>query len=190
MNSPRNLFAHDFLADEFLPELVSLSHHILRKRRVLSLAVECELVFRLAVGHFVELEPFHRGSKQSREEFLNIFDILQLISDWVGHVNCQELPVSLALVNQSECSQNLDLHNVSALSNARTDFADVNGIVIALAAGGLIDMIGVFPCLWKCAVVPDVALMGEDVGHIAQFAFLDVLLDGVERLVQGNLKVN
>lgn len=188
MNSPRNFLAHDFLANELLPELVSLGHDVLRKSRVLSLAVECKLIFRLAVGHFVELEPFDRGSQKSREELLNIFNIVQLISNWISHVDSEELPVSLALVDQRECSQDLDLHNVSALGDARADFANVDGIVVAFAAGGLIDVIRILPRLRQGAVVPNVALVWENVGHIAQFALLDVLLDWIERLVQGDLK--
>lgn len=188
MSLPRNFLAHDFLADKLLPELVSLRHHILRKSRVLSLAVECELIFRLAVRHFVELEPFDRGSEESREELFNILDVVELIGDWVINVDGQKLPVSLSLVDQCECSQNLDLHNVSAVGYAMTDLANVNRIVIALAAGGLIDVIGVLPGLRQSTVVPDVALVRENVGHIAQFSLFDVLLDWIERLVQGDLK--
>lgn len=37
------------------------------------------------------------------------------------------------------------------------------------------------------AVVPEVALVGEAVPHETELAFLDVLLDGVEGLLFGDL---
>jgi hypothetical protein len=41
--------------------------------------------------------------------------------------------------------------------------------------------------LGKGTVVPEVALVGEAVSHKPEFALLDVLLDGVEGLLFGNL---
>jgi hypothetical protein len=41
--------------------------------------------------------------------------------------------------------------------------------------------------LGKGTVVPEVALVREAVPHVAELALLDVLLDGVERLLLGNL---
>jgi hypothetical protein len=50
-----------------------------------------------------------------------------------------------------------------------------------------VDDIGVLPRLGEGAVVPEVALVGEAVAHEAELAFLDVLLDGVEKLLLGDL---
>ena len=41
--------------------------------------------------------------------------------------------------------------------------------------------------LWQGAIVPDVAVVGEHVGHIAQFALLGVLFDRVQTLGGGDL---
>jgi hypothetical protein len=41
--------------------------------------------------------------------------------------------------------------------------------------------------LRKCAVIPDVALVWETVSNISKSAVLDILLNGVEELVPGNL---
>ena len=41
--------------------------------------------------------------------------------------------------------------------------------------------------LGERAVVPDVAVVGEAVADVAETALLDVLLDGVERLLLGDL---
>jgi len=37
------------------------------------------------------------------------------------------------------------------------------------------------------AIVPQVALVGETIADIAELALLDILLDGVEELVLGDL---
>jgi hypothetical protein len=37
------------------------------------------------------------------------------------------------------------------------------------------------------AVVPKIALVGEAVAHVAQLALLDILLDGVEEFLLGDL---
>jgi hypothetical protein len=44
--------------------------------------------------------------------------------------------------------------------------------------------------LWEGTVVPEVALVGEAVPHVAELALLDVLLDGVECLLLGDLWVS
>ena len=40
--------------------------------------------------------------------------------------------------------------------------------------------------LRESTVVPDVPVVGEAVAHVAQTALLDVLLDGIERLLLGD----
>ena len=40
---------------------------------------------------------------------------------------------------------------------------------------------------WESTVVPEVALVGEAVAHESKLALLNVLLDGVEKLLLGDL---
>jgi hypothetical protein len=40
--------------------------------------------------------------------------------------------------------------------------------------------------LGECTVVPDVPVVGEAIAHVTQATLLDVLLDGVERLLLGD----
>lgn len=47
---------------------------------------------------------------------------------------------------------------------------------------------GVQLYLGEGTVVPEVALVGEAVANVAELALLDVLLDGVERLLLGDLR--
>jgi len=46
-----------------------------------------------------------------------------------------------------------------------------------------------FPYLGKSTIVPDVTLVGEAVADKAQLALLDVLLDGIEGLILGDLEL-
>ena len=56
-----------------------------------------------------------------------------------------------------------------------SDLAAVHGIVVALAARALVLVVRVLPGLGQRAVVPDVAVVREAVGHVAQLALLLVL---------------
>ena len=56
-----------------------------------------------------------------------------------------------------------------------SDLAAVHGIVVALAAGALVLVVRVLPGLGQRAVVPDVAVVREAVGHVAQLTLLLVL---------------
>ena len=42
--------------------------------------------------------------------------------------------------------------------------------------------------LWQCPIVPDVAMVGEDILDIAQLALLHVLFNGVHLLLFADLK--
>jgi len=48
---------------------------------------------------------------------------------------------------------------------------------------------GVFPSLGESSVVPDVTVVGETVPDESEFTLLDILLDGVEGLILGDLKL-
>jgi len=67
------------------------------------------------------------------------------------------------------------------------DFDDVNRIVVALALGVLVDVVGSLPGLGERAVVPDVSVVGEAVVDEASLALLLVLDDRVERQVLADL---
>jgi hypothetical protein len=51
-----------------------------------------------------------------------------------------------------------------------------------------VDGIGVLPSLGEGTVVPQVTLVGEAVTDVTKLALLDVLLDGVEKLLLGDLE--
>lgn len=161
---------------------MSLSDDVLGKSGVFGFAVEGELVLGFAVRHLVELEPLDRGAQESREELFDVLDVLHLISKRVVDVDSQELPVSLALIDQRQSSEDLHLDDVTTRSHSRANLADVDRVVVAFAPGGLVNMLGPLPRLRQSSIVPDVAFVRENVGNETEFLFLDVLLDRVQGL--------
>ena len=100
--------------------------------------------------------------------------------------------------------------DVASVPDELADLADVKWVVVAFRFGFGVDDIGVFPCLGggkeksdrestrgrsvrrrtyarEGTVVPEIAFVREAVADEAQFAFLDVLLDGVEEFFFGDL---
>jgi hypothetical protein len=137
---------------------------------------------------------------------LDVLDVVEFGGQRVVDVDDHDLPVGLALVEQCHDTENLDLDDLTRLRDELANLADIERVVVALGLGLLMDNIGVLPCLQpsvlgcgRCracviasylregSVVPEVALVGEAVPHEAQLALLDVLFDGVERLLFGDL---
>ena len=129
---------------------------------------------------------------------LDILDIIELRSQWVVDIDDNDLPVSLLFVEQSHHTENLDLLDLTWVSDQLADLADVQWVVVSLGLGLRVDNIGIFPslccgqqvrrCLYgvrgcylrEGTIVPEVTLVGEAVAHETEFALLDVLLDRVE----------
>ena len=180
---------------------------------VLALAGEGELVLGLSVGDLVDTEPLVGGTEKAGEVALDILDVVELGRKRVVHIDDDDLPVGLLLVEQGHDAKDLDLLDLAGVANELTDFADVERVVVTLGLGLGVDGVGVLPGLHRrvsqparygtgmysriyvthlgeCAVVPQVALVGEAVAHISELALLDILLDGVEELILGDLYSN
>lgn len=127
---------------------------------------------------------------------LNIFDVVELRGKRVVHVNDNNLPVGLFFVQEGHDTEDLDLLDLTGVTDKFTDFANVQWVVVTLGLGFGVDDIGVLPGLctlvlilvvFNCistharegTVVPEVALVGEAVADETQLALLGVLLDGV-----------
>lgn len=121
---------------------------------------------------------------------LDVLDVVELGGKRVVHVDDDDLPVRLLLVEQGHDAEDLDLLDLAGVADQLADLADVERVVVALGLGLRVDGIGVLPGLGEGAVVPQVALVGEAVADVSQLALLDVLLDGVEELVLGDLEGN
>lgn len=179
-----------------------LVHNVCGESSVLGLAVKGKLVFRLAVGNLVDLrienieyvefclvslsstnlEPLDGRLQQTRKHLLDISNVVQLISQRIGHVDRDHLPVGFALIDQRYRSQDLHLDNFATFCHPVANFQHINGIVVTLAAGRRVQVLGVLPRLRQRTVVPDVAVVWEAVGDEAQLALFHVLLNRVQRV--------
>jgi hypothetical protein len=132
---------------KLLPGLSALADNVHGVLLVLALAGEGELVLGLAVWDLVDAEPLVRGAEKTGEVALDILDVVELGGQWVVHVDDHDLPVGLALVEQSHDTEDLDLDDIAGLVDELTNLADVQRVVVALGLGLLMGNIGVLPCL-------------------------------------------
>ena len=205
----RNLALVALAHDQALPSLGTLAHNIHGVLLVLALPREGELILGLAVRDFVNTEPLVRGAEETGEVTLDIFDVVELGSQRVLHVNNNDLPVSLLLVKEGHDTKNLDLLDLTGLCDELTDLADVERVIVPLGFGLRVNDVGVLPSLSKVripsshgrlvvcgppylresSVVPEVTLVGEAIADEAKLALLDVLLDRVEPFLLRDLRV-
>lgn len=134
---------------------------------------------------------------------LDILNVIELGSQWVVDIDDNNLPVGLLLVKKSHDTEDLDLLNLTRVSDQLTNLADIQWIVVTLGLGLRVDNIGVLPCLesdqrsycegWSSTylregtIVPEVTLVGEAVADETKLALLNVLLDGVEQVCLADL---
>ena len=78
---------------------------------------------------------------------LDIFDVVQLWSKGVGNVDDNNLPVCLALIEESHDTEDLDLFDLAGVPDLFTDLANVKGIVVTLGLGFRMGVVGVLPGL-------------------------------------------
>lgn len=78
---------------------------------------------------------------------LNIFNIVELRGKRVVHVNDNDLPVGLFLVQEGHNTEDLDLLDLTGVTDEFTDFANVQWVVVTLGLGLRVDDIGIFPGL-------------------------------------------
>lgn len=176
---------------------------------VLALAGEGELVLGLAIGDLVDTEPLVGSTEKAREVTLNVLNVVELRSQRVVDVDDNDLPVGLLLVQQGHHTEHLDLLDLTGVADELADLADVQRVVVTLGLGLRVDNVGVLPGLGKVShepsktdnlkarlgwtyaregtVVPEVTLVGEAVTDVTELALLDILLDGVEELLLGDL---
>lgn len=136
----------------------------------------------------------------------DILNVIQLGSKRVVNVNDDDLPVGLTLVEEGHDAENLDLFDLTGVTDLFTDLANIKGIVVTLGLGFRVRVTGVFPSLEKgyqlkksnmgdvrdlrkCTIVPNVTVVGEAVTNKTQTVLLDVLLDGIQRFLFGGLEL-
>jgi hypothetical protein len=121
-------------------------------RLVLALASEGELVLGLAVRDLVDTEPLVGGTEKARQVALNVLDVVELRGQRVVHVNDNDLPVSLLLVEKGHDTEDLDLLDLAGVANKLADLADIERVVVTLGLGLGVNDVGVLPGLQRAAL--------------------------------------
>lgn len=127
-------------------------------------------------------EPFVRSTDETGEVTFDVLDVVELGREGVVDVNDENLPVGLSLVEESHDSEDLDLLDLSGVTDGLTNLANVERVVISEGLGLGVSVGRVLPRLGERSVVPDVTLVGETVANETEFALLRVLEDRVELL--------
>lgn len=63
------------------------------------------------------------------------------------YINDNDLPVGLFLIQEGHDAENLDLLDLTSVSNQFTDFANIKWIVVTFGLGLGVNDIGIFPGL-------------------------------------------
>jgi len=184
-----NVGSRGVAVNETAPSFVGLVDDLHGVLLVLSFAGEGELVLGLSIGDLVDSKPLVRGSDETGQMTFDVFDVVQLGSERVGNVDNNDLPISLALVEEGHDTENLDLFDLANVTDLFADLANVEGVIVTLGFGFRVRVVGVLPGLREGTVVPDVTVMGEAVANETQTTLFDVLLDGVEWFVLGDFKL-
>lgn len=135
---------------------------------------------------------------------LDIFNVVELGSERILDIDDDDFPIGLAFIEQRHDAENLDLLNLTYVADLFADFADIEGVVVALGLGLGVGLRGIFPGLFQGGsvkkrrrpaynshlregtVVPDVSVVGEAVADETQPALLDILFNGIEGFLLGN----
>ena len=80
---------------------------------------------------------------------LDILNVVELGGEGVVHVDDDDLPVGLFLVEQGHDAKNLDLLDLAGVANELTDLADVKRVIVTLSLGLGVDRVGVLPGLHR-----------------------------------------
>lgn len=137
---------------------------------ILGLARECKLVLWLPIRDLIMIKasqtgredkdpdmettnlinpkPLIRRSDQPRLQPLHILDIIQPPSQGIVDINDNNFPVGLAFVEESHDTEDLDLFNLTGVSDGFADLADVERVVVASGFGLGVRDVGVLPGLW------------------------------------------
>lgn len=83
---------------------------------------------------------------------LDILNIVELGSKRVVHVNADDLPVSLLLIEKGHDTEDLDLLDLTSITNKLADLANVKRVVVTLGLGLRVDDVGVLPGLKKKSI--------------------------------------
>ena len=97
-------------------------------------------------GQYVP-EPFVSREHETGEMPLDILDIIKLGRERVVHVDDEDLPVRLTLVEERHNAEDLDLLDLADVADLLTDLADIKRVVVTVSLGLSVSLGRVFPSL-------------------------------------------
>jgi hypothetical protein len=121
---------------------------------------------------------------------LDILNIVEPGSKGVIDINNEDLPVGLSFIEEGHDTEDLDLLDLTGVTDGLSNLTDVERVVVTVSAGlGVLDG-WVFPSLREGSVVPDVTwwsacpyiemtltehtMVGETVPDESEFTLLDI----------------
>src|SRR5271156_951432 len=130
----------------------------------------------------------------------NVFNVVEFRGKWIVDINSNEFPICFSLIKQCHCSKNLDLLNLSRISNFLTNLTNINGIIITLCLSFRVRHIGILPSLLinlhpnqgkvtylrNSSISKWIPMMRKTIPDKTQFALLNILFDGIVILLFGN----
>lgn len=84
---------------------------------------------------------------------LDVLDVVELVGQGVVHVNDDDLPVGLLLVEEGHDAEDLDLLDLASVADELADLADIERIIVALGLGLGVNDVGVLPGLARVSGV-------------------------------------
>jgi hypothetical protein len=134
-------------SDKAFPGIAALADDFLSILLVLAFAAEGKLVLRFAIWDLVDAEPLVGSSQQARKVTFDVFDVIELRREGIIDVDDDDLPVGLFLVQQGHHTKDLDLFDLTGVTNQFSDFTDIKRVVVAFGFGLGVNDIGIFPGL-------------------------------------------
>mmetsp|Transcript_5462 Transcript_5462/g.8888 ORF Transcript_5462/g.8888 Transcript_5462/m.8888 type:complete len:210 (-) Transcript_5462:209-838(-) len=150
-------------------------------RFVQSLLFVSEFIQWLPVGRLVPPKPLADSSHHSRALCFNILNVIQLGCKFVGCPDGDDFPIQLPIIDHCQTTENFHFLNRTHWKGFRTDFNDIDWIVVSCAFSDGVSGVWIFPSLWKHAIVPKYWTM-----VIAQLPFLDILCDWIVFFICGD----
>ena len=92
-------------------------------------------------------EPLVGCTDEAGEVVLDVLNVVQLGRKGVVDVDDDDLPVGLALVEESHDAEDLDLLDLADVADLLADLADIERVVVALGLGLGVGLVRVLPGL-------------------------------------------
>mmetsp|Transcript_39980 Transcript_39980/g.66562 ORF Transcript_39980/g.66562 Transcript_39980/m.66562 type:complete len:206 (+) Transcript_39980:297-914(+) len=167
--------------EKVLPAYMDLVNDLQRILLAFVLAIECKRILRLPISCLVHLEPL-ANLIQLCLPFLcssQIFHSLQTTGPRVIHINGNDLPIRLTLINHGQAAQYLHLVDGSHGQTVGADLHKINRICITHTTCVRVRLIGVLKRLRDQPIIERDPTKAHLIREVPQLILLTVLLDGV-----------